>query len=54
MPAPEKPERSEASSLLHLARRWWLTPLLFGVVLAVAALVFGDFKPIVSRFYSVF
>jgi hypothetical protein len=35
-------------------RRWWLPPVVIGVALALAAVAFGDFRPVVERFYSVF
>jgi hypothetical protein len=34
--------------------RWWLMPVVVGLVAMVAALLFGDFRPVVERFYSVF
>jgi uncharacterized membrane protein YqhA len=34
--------------------RWWLMPVVVGLVAMFAALFFGDFRPVVERFYSVF
>ena len=36
------------------AYRWWLVPVIVGVVLTAGVLLLGDFRPIVERFYSVF
>jgi hypothetical protein len=33
---------------------WWLGPVVVGVLAMAAALAFGDFRPVVDRFYSVF
>jgi len=33
---------------------WWLAPLLIGMAGMAAALLLGDFRPVVERFYSVF
>ena len=34
--------------------RWWLTPVVIGLVITAVVLLLGDFRPIVERFYSVF
>jgi len=34
--------------------RWWLMPVVVGLVAMAVALLFGDFRPVVERFYSVF
>ena len=34
--------------------RWWLVPVLIGAAGMGAALLLGDFRPVVERFYSVF
>ena len=43
-------EGTESASLT----RWWLMPMVVGLVAMLAALLFGDFRPVVERFYSVF
>jgi hypothetical protein len=43
-------EGTDSASLI----RWWLMPVVVGLVAMFVALFFGDFRPVVERFYSVF
>ena len=47
-------EPSARSDLLRQTRRWWLMPVVIGLVITAVVLLLGDFRPIIERFYSVF
>jgi hypothetical protein len=36
------------------AHRWWLMPMIVGLLVTAAVLLLCDFRPMVARFYSVF
>ncbi|MAY81091.1 MAG: hypothetical protein CL930_09950 [Deltaproteobacteria bacterium] len=44
----------DPKQVLANTRRWWLMPVVIGLVLTGALILLGDFRPIVERFYSVF
>jgi uncharacterized membrane protein YqhA len=44
----------EKPGVMAATRRWWLMPVIVGVVVTAAVLLLGDFRPMVERFYSVF
>jgi hypothetical protein len=44
----------DPGSELQTAHRWWLTPVVVGVIITAVVLLLGDFRPMVERFYSVF
>jgi len=44
----------EKLGVIASTRRWWLMPVIVGVVVTAAILLLGDFRPMVERFYSVF
>lgn len=45
---------TEPSNTRPSVTRWWLVPVLIGALVMGAVLLFGDFRPVVERFYSVF
>jgi len=44
----------EKPGVFAATRRWWLMPMVVGIVVTAAILLLGDFRPVVERFYSVF
>jgi len=45
---------SDSHNANKLSALWWLGPVVVGALAMAAALAFGDFRPVVDRFYSVF
>jgi hypothetical protein len=44
----------DPKQVLANTRRWWLMPVVIGLLLTGALILLGDFRPMVERFYSVF
>ncbi|MGB0640050.1 MAG: DUF5989 family protein [Myxococcota bacterium] len=45
---------NDSKQVLANTRKWWLMPVVIGLLLTGALILLGDFRPMVERFYSVF